>query len=67
MPEYEELAGKSAVYSLSEMLIFGFRCKRIFSVAEMKIYTELSIAFNTCFVANREIVNDPKRKGALVF
>ena len=59
--------GGYAEYDRAEMLILAFRCRRNFSVAEMKIYSELSIAFDTCFEANREIINAPKRKGTVIF
>tara|TARA_B100000686_G_C15962466_1_gene558790 strand:- start:40 stop:201 length:162 start_codon:yes stop_codon:yes gene_type:complete len=39
-----------------------FRFRRIISVAEMKIYYALSIAFDTCLVAHSEIIHAPKRK-----
>jgi len=36
-PDCEESAGQSALDDLAEMLIFAFKCGRIFSGAEMKI------------------------------
>ena len=66
-PECEESDGQSAVDRLTGMLIFALRCRRIISVAEMEIYSELSIAFDTCFEANREIIHTTKRKGTVIF
>ena len=59
--------GETEEYDRAETLILAFRCRRNFSVVEMKIYSELSIAFDTCFEANREIIHVPKRKRAVIF